>query len=156
MASTASSLVARAVLVGRHIELRRLGHIEPLATNPVLIPAGSDGWAVLLRSGAVVLFGVAPIEEAAFLEHLSPFVVDPLESPETEDLPIQIDPQRSDGMDLDRLVLADTDPARLQVVADILGKSVLLAEQEARVALAFDRVEPLAEELQRRGRGVQQ
>jgi uncharacterized Rmd1/YagE family protein len=152
--STTTSLTARAILVGRHIELRRLAHIEPLATNPVLIPVGSGGRAVLLRSGAVVLFGVAPMEEAAFLENLSPFVIDPLETPETEELTIQVDPQRSDGMDRDRLVLADADPARLQVVADILGKSVLLAEQEARVAESFDRVEPLAEELQRRGRGV--
>jgi uncharacterized Rmd1/YagE family protein len=154
LTSPSMSLVARALLVGRHIELRRLGHIEPLATNPVLIPVGGGGWAVLLRSGAVVLFGVAPIEEAAFLEHLSPFVRGALDNLETEQLTIQLDPQRSDGMDRDRLVLVDTDPARLQVVADILGKSVLLAEQEARVAQAFDRVEPLAEELQRRGRGV--
>jgi required for meiotic nuclear division protein 1 len=154
VATTTTTLVARALLVGRHIELRRLGHIEPVATNPVLIPVGGGGWAVLHRSGAVVLFGVPPMEEAAFLEHLSPFVRGSVETPETEQLTIRIDPQRSDGMDRDRLVLADTDPARLQVIADILGKSVLLAEQEARVARTFDRVEPLAEELQRRGRGV--
>jgi required for meiotic nuclear division protein 1 len=154
VSSTAGSLAARAILVGRHIDLRRLDQIEPLATNPVLIPVGSGGWAVLLRSGAVVLFGVAPIEEAAFLEHLSPFVRGQRGQLETEELIIQIDPMRSDGIDRDRLILADMDPARLQVVADILGKSVLLAEQEARVAQAFDRVEPLAEDLQRTGRGV--
>ncbi len=35
-----------------------------------------------------------------------------------------------------------------------MGKSVLLADQEKQVARAFDRIEPLGEELQRNGRGA--
>ncbi|QGU32740.1 RMD1 family protein [Thermochromatium tepidum] len=147
-------LTARARLLGRHLDIKRLGHMEALATNPLVTAIGDTGHAVLFRSGAVVLFGVDEAQEAAFIEEIRPFVRDPLIQPEREDLPILIDPNRAESLERDRLVLADGDLARLQVVADILGKSVLLADQEARVALAFDRIEPLAERLRRQGRGV--
>jgi uncharacterized Rmd1/YagE family protein len=147
---------AKAVLIGRHIELRRLGRIEPLAINPILLPVSGGGQAVLLRSGAVVLFGVGPLEEAAFREHLAPFVRHPLSREESETLNIAVDPRHPEGVDLaqNTLVLHQADPGRLQVIADILGKSVLLADQEAQVARAFERVEPLADDLQRSGRGA--
>ncbi len=147
---------AKAVLMGRHIDLRRLGRVEPLAVNPMLLPVAGGGQAVLLRSGAIVLFGVRPLEEAAFRERLSPFVRHPLAREEMETLEIVVDPGHVEGIDPARgaLVIAEADPDRLQVIADILGKSVLLADQEAQVAQSFERVEPLADELQRRGRGA--
>src|SRR3569623_1614628 len=43
-------------------------------------------------------------------------------------------------------------PVRLQVEADIFAKSVVLEHYEQRVAGAFDRIEPLADHLQRNGR----
>jgi required for meiotic nuclear division protein 1 len=149
-----TTLTARARLLGRHLDIRRLGHLEALATNPLVTPIGDTGRAVLFRSGAVVLFGVDDAQETAFVEEIRPFVRDSLIQPEHEDLPILIDPTRAEALERERLVLADADLARLQVVADILGKSVLLADQEARVAHAFDRIEPLADRLRRQGRGV--
>lgn len=148
------TLNARARLLGRHLDIKRLGHLESLAINPLTVPIGDQGRAVLFRSGAVVLFGVDDDQAAAFIEGIAPFVTDPLAQPEEEDLPILVDPGRPEGLERERLVLADADPARLQVVADILGKSVLLADQEARVAQAFDRIEPLADQMRYYGRGV--
>jgi uncharacterized Rmd1/YagE family protein len=147
---------AKAALIGRHIELRRLGRVETLAVNPILIPVAGGGQAALLRSGAIVLFGVGPLEEAAFREHIAPFVRHPLAREESETLAVVVDAQRPEGIDLtrDALVVAKADPDRLQVIADILGKSVLLAYQEGQVAQAFERVEPLADDLQRSGRGA--
>ncbi|MGQ9660382.1 MAG: RMD1 family protein [Thermochromatium sp.] len=156
MSTTAegTTLTARARLLGRHLDIKRLGYLEALATNPLVTPIGDAGHAVLFRSGAVVLFGVDDAQETDFIARIRPFVQDSLLQPEHEDLTILIDPNRAEGLERERLVLADADLARLQVVADILGKSVLLADQEARVALAFDRIEPLAERLRRQGRGV--
>ena len=150
----ADSLVARALLLGRYLDLRRLDQFETLATNPLVVAVPEGGRAVLLRSGAVVLFDVDPAAESAFIEQLKPLVKDEMDRSEREDLRLVIDPGHSEGVERDRLVLMDTDVARLQVVADILGKSVLLAEQESRVARAFDRIEPLADRLQRHGRGA--
>jgi uncharacterized Rmd1/YagE family protein len=153
-APEAPVIAARALLVGRHLDLRQLVQIEPLGHNPLTIRVSGGGRAVLMRYGALVLFNVEPIAEASFLQHLAPFVTEPLEAPETEELRIVIDATRDDLMERNRLILSDMDVSRLQVVADVLGKSVLLADQEAQVARAFDRIEPLAEELKHRGRGV--
>lgn len=154
IAPEAPSITARALLIGRHLDLRRLTHVEPLGHTPLTIRVGRSGRAVLLRYGALVLFDVDPMAEAAFVDQLRPFVTEPLEAPETEELVIVVDPTRGDVMARDRLVLADLDVTRLQVVADVLGKSVLLADQESQVARAFDRIEPLGEQLQRTGRGA--
>ena len=48
--------------------------------------------------------------------------------------------------------LEDAAVERLQVVADIVSKSALLSLYEKRVAAEFDRIEPLAAELDRSGR----
>ena len=148
------TLQARALLVGHRLDLRRLQQVHPLATTPLTLEVAGGGLAVLFRFGAVVFFDVKPMQEAAFLEDLAPFVAEPLAQPETEALDIVVDPTRPEGLDQTGLAVPEADLARLQVVADILAKSVLLAEQEARVASAFDRIEPLAEQLQRQGRGT--
>ena len=148
------TLQARALLVGHRLDLRRLQQVQPLATTPLTLEVAGGGLAVLFRFGAVVFFDVKPMQEAAFLEDLAPFVAEPLVQPETEALDIVVDPARPEGLDQTGLAVPEADLPRLQVVADILAKSVLLAVQEARVASAFDRIEPLAEQLQQRGRGT--
>jgi len=147
-------LQARALLVGHRLELRRLQQVQPLATNPLTVEVAGGGVAMLFRFGAVVFFDVKPLQEAAFLENLAPFVAEPLAQPESEVLDITVDATRQEGLDQSGLTVPEADLPRLQVIADVLAKSVLLAEQEARVASGFDRVEPLAEQLQRHGRGT--
>jgi len=144
---------ARALLVGNRVDLRALKDTERLAGNPLMVPVAGQGSAVLFRYGAVVLFDVAPLDEAAFLKSLLPFVEDPLEEPQTEVLHLLVDPQGAERVDQGRLVITDTCYERLQIVADILAKSVVLAHYEDRIAQTFDRVEPLAAELERSGRG---
>src|SRR5262249_5219265 len=50
------------------------------------------------------------------------------------------------------IVLREASPHRLQIVANVLSKSLILSHYEARIASAFDQIEPLAERLQRTGR----
>jgi required for meiotic nuclear division protein 1 len=147
------AFTARALLIGRYLDLRRLDQFELLATNPLVVAVPSNGHAVLLRSGAIVLFGVSAEDETAFIAQLRPLVKEPLLSGEYEELGLTVDSGRHEGIERDRAVLINTELARFQVIADILGKSVLLAEQEARVARAFDRIEPLANQLRNDGRG---
>ena len=51
------------------------------------------------------------------------------------------------------VLLKDTDNARLEIVADVLGKSVVLARYESTVAQTFERIEPFAAELARQKTG---
>ena len=148
------TLKARALLVGHRLDLRRLQEIHPLATTPLTLEVAGGGTAVLFRFGAVVFFDVGPMQQAAFLEDLAPFVTEPLAQSESEALDIVVDPGRPEGLDQSGLTIPQADLPRLQVTADILAKSVLLAAQETQVTSAFDRVEPLAEQLQRHGRGT--
>jgi len=147
---------ARALLLGERIELRTLEGIERLAANPLSLPVQGGGVAVLFRYGLVVLFDVAPIEEAAFLGHLGAYVVSPYDEPETEVINIEIDPQAREGMRGEAIVLAARSIERLQLIADILAKSVVLSMYEAKIAGTFDRIEPLAINLERKGSGGRQ
>jgi uncharacterized Rmd1/YagE family protein len=139
---------ARAILVGERIDLRSLGTSERLANDPVAIAAGAAGIAVLFRYGAVVLFNVAPLEEADLLRQLQPLVQQPYPLPELESLGIRIDPANREGMAGNVLTLADYAIDRFQLVADILSKSTVLAMYEARAGRSFDLVEPFARGLQ--------
>jgi uncharacterized Rmd1/YagE family protein len=143
---------ARAVLLGERIDLRAWSAAEALATNPLTVKVGGGGAAILYRFGVVVFFGVAPEDQANFLRRLEPVVAVPDPAPETETLEVRVDPGTREGLVGGVLYLKDASPPRLQVIADVLSKSVLLSLYERRVAGEFDRIEPLAAELDRSGR----
>lgn len=142
---------ARAVLVGERLDLRALETTDRLASNPLVLRVTAQGVAVLFRYGAVVLFDVTPVEEVVFIERLQPMVAGPYDKRETEALEIRIDTEAKEELENQVLLLNDADLSRLQIVADVLAKSVALAEYEARVGGTFDRIEPLAAAMQRRG-----
>ena len=143
---------ARAVLVGDRIDLRSWKQSEALASYPLTVGVPGGGAAVLFRYGVVVLFDTTETEESAFLEQIAPLIGNRFPPPETEEVDIHIDPRANEGMYGERINLVNDDVERLQVVADVLSKSVILAFYEAKIAGSFDRVEPLALELQRTGR----
>ena len=146
-----SAITVRAVLLGQSIELRRLHQVDILSRDPMTLQV-DEGYAVLFRFGVVVLFDVSPIAEASFLDRLREFVVDTFHTPCIESLPIVVVPDAEEQLVEARLVLPDIQIQRLQVVADVLAKSVFLDEYERQMGGAFDRIEPLALRMQRFGR----
>jgi len=145
-------LRARALLLGERLDLRALESSERLAVNPLTIEVGVHGRAVLFRFGAVVLFGVDPLDELRLIDQLGPLIRGPVHKPEQETLDIQLDTQSPDYFRRGELFVRDFETRRLQVIADILAKSIVLAHYEGRIAAAFDRIEPLAEHMQREGK----
>ena len=143
---------ARAVNVADRIDLRAWKAEERLASNPLAVAVAGGGAAVLFRYGVVVFFDVTTEEETAFLRQLAPLMAGVLVSPETEDVDIRIEPRAREGVQGDRVVLASDEIERLQVVADVLSKSVVLAYYEAQLGGTFERIEPLARELSLHGR----
>jgi uncharacterized Rmd1/YagE family protein len=140
---------ARAMLLGDRIDLRSLGAVERLAIDPLVVTAGAHGIAAILRYGAVVLFNVCPLEEGELLRQLRPLVQQPYATPEIESLNIAINTNAREGMEGGTLSLSDPAIERFQLVADILGKSTVLAMYEAKVTRSFDRIEPFARDLER-------
>lgn len=145
-------LSARALLAGHHLNLRALESFTRLASAPLVVEAGAGGCAVLFRYGAVVLFGLDPVEAGAFVASLSPLVSEAYPAIESEEIEVALTPGAEERIVDGRLALQAFDAERLQVVADALAKSVVLAHYETTVAAVFDEVEPLAEDLRERGR----
>jgi len=119
-----------------------------------MVSAGAHGVAVLFRYGVVVLFGLSAVEEATFLNNMKAFIIQPFDKVESE----EVDLVRAveDGVDGCHIQLGDFDLPRLQVVADVLAKSVVLGHYETALAQTFDRIEPLATKLQTGARFMHQ
>jgi uncharacterized Rmd1/YagE family protein len=145
--------VVRAILLGERIDTRGLEDPEPLATAPLALRCDQNGIAVVFRYGVVVLFQVSAGEERRLIDRLMPRVVEPYEPPEVDELRVHVRPDAEEQMAVDgTLSLRDLAVERAQVVADALAKSLVLAHYETRIAAIFDRIEPLAASLRKRGR----
>lgn len=138
---------ARALLIGQRIDVRALSSTQRLGGGPLVISVRGGGAAVLFRYGAVVLFDVQPLEQDEFLRQLQPRVQNPATEPEHEQITVRIDAETKEVLEGTTVLLKDTSTERLEIVADVLSKSVVLARYEATIAQTFDRIEPLAAEL---------
>lgn len=151
----ATSIRARAMLLGDRLDIRALEATARLGTAPVVVNAGDRGVAVLFRYGAVVLFHVSPLEEVGFVEQLKRLLGDPYEKPETEEVELRIAATESEGVEAGVIKIVSPSIERVQLIAEVLARSVALARYEATVREAFDRVEPWARMLVTRGEGGQ-
>jgi uncharacterized Rmd1/YagE family protein len=149
------TIKARAFCLGERIDLRALETGRRMALAPLVVAVGDHGCAVLFRYGAVVLFGLDPLEEANFVGQINPLIEEPYSAPQTEDLEIMLDQGREGVFENGALHLRHFSVDYIQVVSDALAKSVMLAHYEAGVAGAFDLIEPLAADLNK-GRGARQ
>lgn len=140
------------MLLGERIDLRSGFAAEALARNPLTVPVPGGGVAVLFRYGAVVLFDVPTAAQAPFLERVRALVWSRHETPETEDVAVRIDPAILEGVQGGAVYFESMSVERLQIVASVLSKSLVLAMYETRVAQNFARIEPLARNLERTGR----
>jgi len=145
-------LSVRAFFVGERIDLRALESTSPLATSPFTCKAGQGGYAVLFRYGVVILFHLESLEEATFLTGLKPFIINGFTEIDTETSTLIINANRQERVDPDGIYLQELSVQRLQIVAEILAKSVVLDHYENQVARVFDRIEPLAMAIQNQGR----
>jgi uncharacterized Rmd1/YagE family protein len=153
VSTTTASFPVRVLLLGERIDTRGLERDDTIATNPLTLRIGRDGVAFLFRYGVAVFAGLSPIEEDEVIRSLRPRIVDPAAVPETDLAQALIRPGFEDQVDPSGgIVLREASPERLQIVANVLSKSLILSHYENRIAEAFDRIEPLADRLQRSGR----
>ncbi|NJL47367.1 MAG: RMD1 family protein [Leptolyngbyaceae cyanobacterium SM2_5_2] len=145
---TPTQVVARAYFLGQSIKLDALSRESAVPPSPLIVPVGSGGHGVLFAYGAVVVFSLSEAATQDFLTTIQPHIDTPFKHPETESVAIQLSPGK-DGKAQDGVILLSTlDLPRLQIVAEVLAKSVVLAYYEAGAAEVFDQIEPYAAELQ--------
>jgi uncharacterized Rmd1/YagE family protein len=95
---------------------------------------------------------LSPFEEDEIVRSLRPRVSNPSEPFESDQVPILIRPDREDQVEPSGAIsLREASPERLQIVANVLSKSLILSHYETRIAHAFDQIEPLADRLQQSG-----
>ncbi len=141
-------LSGRALSFCQRLDIRALEKTSRLAENPLVVRAGSQGAAVLFRYGVVVLFGLTAIEELAFLKDLTQIATDPFDHYESEEVRLCLSEVAHEVAEEDYFAVDAFNLQRLQVVASVLAKSVILAHYEAEVSQTFVRIEPLAISLQ--------
>jgi required for meiotic nuclear division protein 1 len=147
------SMPIRALLLGERLDTRGLERDDTIATNPLTLRIGRNGIAFLFRYGVAVFAGLSAIEEDEVVRSLRPRITEPAAAPETDQTQIVIRPGGEDQIDPSgAILLKEASPERLQIVANVLSKSLILSHYETRIATAFDQIEPLAERLQRTGR----
>jgi required for meiotic nuclear division protein 1 len=148
----ATQLQIRALLLGSRVAPGSSESWRRIGDGPLVLAAPSAGCAMLFRYGAVVLFGVIPEEEQKLLQEL--VVREPLARAETETVELRIDGDRELGPRVEEgvILVPDENLQRLQIIAEALAKSVVLAHYESTIANIFDKIEPLAQNLNDHGR----
>jgi required for meiotic nuclear division protein 1 len=141
----------RSRFVGERLNLKTLETAAPLSTNPLLVRAGNDGCAVLFRYGVAVLFNLSSIEEASFLERLKPFISEPAKTMVSEQIEVAFEANTKERIGNNVIWLRDRSVERIQVVADIFAKSVILEYYENQISKLFERIRPFADAIQNQG-----
>ena len=147
MTEPTTSRFAHAVLIGRRINVRPLLQAPLMSGSPLTVEVSGGGIAVIQRFGVVVFFDVAPLQQASFIAGLRGLTTEPVDHGEFETLEFSVVTGAGELLREGILQLDADDLLNLQVVADVLAKSVVLDHHERLIAATFDRVEPLAEEL---------
>jgi len=139
-----------AVALGERIDLRALRG-ERLTADSLSLNIQDGGTAVIFRYGCVVFFDVSESAQHRLLDELSRRVAECYPKREVESAELTFGDSPREGS-VGELAIPNASSDTLQIVADVFGKSVALAHYESAIATAFDQIEPLAFDLERRGR----
>lgn len=146
--SSQESISARASIVGERLALKSLENFKPLATNPLIVAAGANGCVVLLRYGAIVTFNLSMEEESKLLKTIESRIREPLKATASEVLAIAFRPNVNERLESEILWLQECSTERLQIVAEALGKSVVLEYYEQEISLLFESIKPFTTAIQ--------
>lgn len=125
-----STVNVRALLIGQGIDLRRFNPLSVLARDPLSLRLGEAGVAVLFRFGVVVLFGGGREDEGGLMAQLRDYVRSPFAEPDVEPLALQVIDGAVARIEEGVLIVPDMVLPLVQVIADVLAKSVLLDNYE--------------------------
>lgn len=144
-----TTIPVRALYLGARIMVRALEKSPVIALAPLTLRVGERGCAVVFRYGAVVFFNVAAADEAVFIDYLRPFLAEPRPRPEHEEIVVHVGGEGGDSIQGGDVYLAAVSLQHVQLIAEVLAKSIVLDHYESRMARSFDLVEPFARRLVR-------
>ena len=134
----------RSICVGGDIDTRSLRKTRCLSTTPLTLEAGRCGFAIVFRYAAVVFFHVEPLEESAFLDGLRPLIQRHATDLMVEEMELALSTEGREGVEGNTIFVPDFALPVLQVVAEVLARSVVLERFEGRVGTTFEALQPMA------------
>jgi uncharacterized Rmd1/YagE family protein len=150
MTSTPEQLNIRALFLGDRINMKALETSRRLASSPLVVDAGENGYAIIFRYGVLVLCNLTSVEEIAFVESFKQFVIEPHENMITEDAVVHINAkEKTERVETDSITLNKFTIEQLQIIAIILSKSVVLDYYENKMSTTFEQLTPMADVLQK-------
>lgn len=121
----------RALLVARRIRLRRFPAESATAVSPMLFSQKEHGYIALFRYGVVVFINISPLEQQHLLDYiLQSFLEEPIQTGEEESIEVMVAADQDERVLGERLTLHETSLPRLQILAEVMARSVLLADYE--------------------------
>ena len=149
----ATSVKVRALYLCERIDVRALESASRLTpVLPLAIQAGDHGAAVIFRYGVVVFFHVSPLEEVSIIDSMKKLVGESFAKPELEEIEIRVVPENSEGrqdvVEGNVLTVAELSVERVQLIAEILARTVALARYESVVKESWSAIENWAQALQ--------
>lgn len=149
------SIKVRAIFFAEHLDLKNMETADRLASFPLMLRVKSEGCAALFRYGVLVFFNVDPMDEISFSEAIKNFASEGFANPEIDEVMISVNPDSEEFVANDVINIKKVTVERLQVIAEVLSKNVVLAHYEAKVSSHFDSIEPLAYSLKNKGSAAQ-
>lgn len=140
----------QAVFLGQRIVTNWLQKEKIIATHPLTLQFDAQGYVVIFRYGVVVFVNLDQQKQQAWLMNAAQYIVEPFVKAETEKLELALCEQQ-EGFNQGRLEISSISIPKMQLIAFVLAKSVVLALYEKNTAGLFDHVEPLARDLQEKG-----
>ncbi|OGV51512.1 MAG: hypothetical protein A2017_01705 [Lentisphaerae bacterium GWF2_44_16] len=146
------TIKVRSLFIAEHIDIRAMEITGHIASSPLTLKLGENGCVILFRYGALVFFNTDPIDEMKCLTGLKPLLEEPFASPKVEEVEITVSDESDEGVRADTIFIKDFSIERLQLIAEILSKTVVLEYYETSVSRSFDSIEPIAIGLKETGR----
>lgn len=87
------------------------------------------------------------MEETTFLDSLTPLIQRPSADLMAEEIELALSPDSREGVEGNTLFIPDFSLPALQVVAEVLARSVVLERFEGRVGATFESLQPMAADL---------
>lgn len=144
------AISVRAYLSGQRFDLKTFDKSQIIATAPLTVRAGTQGYATLFRFGTIVFFNTTEKEEHTFLDKWDDFLTAPFDKLEEEFSQLMSTDQTNVSTGL--VSIENCQIEHLQTVATVLSKSVYLAYYEEQITRIFNMIEPMALDMKKSGK----
>lgn len=148
------SFEVKAVVFANRLRLRSL-HPKNTPSDPIFFNIPPAGVAVAFHFGVVVFFNVADDMQKTFLDYLKSYADKVMPVRLSEVMPIAVNPKSAEEIRKNTISIKAVSRQHMDVIADVMAKSIVLDHFESTVVGSFSQVEPVAMSLRNKGRLTQ-